>query len=350
MATDLNVINQALQSTQGATSPTQLALLLAQILGTSNDANVATAAANRAASDWEGAATGLQGDQAALRQILAGLVPEVAAPLPNFDEASIIGRADQRYSGLVGSVDRAHALAASQGFAKALRSGMTDSTQAQDQAQSMTRQFSDVYAKLRENAQSTAFQEAIQAYKTALDKRAAGVQGINVATGGLANYGRTLLDNERMRFNSAQQTAGQANKSSGDAWAKILDSSVGKRLLGAVDSKVGAWMGGDKTATPGPSAAGPVTSPTSWGPPQQAEPLSSWFDSYLAQPDNQPAEQAGPPTEDEFSNWQLPASLNQYEVSPTYEYDAYDYQQQPEPEPQQEPAWEGGWDDNDWGW
>jgi hypothetical protein len=340
MATDPNVIAQALQASNNAPSATQLALLLKNILDNTGDANIATAAAARAGDEWGGSAAALKGDQDALRQVLAGLVADTSTPLPNIDESSIANRADQRYSNLVGSVDRAQALTASQGYAKALRSGLTDSTAAQDQAQQLTRQYSDVYSKLRENAQSTAFQEALAQYKSMLDKRASQTQTMNSAVAGLANYGKTLLDNNRERSRIAQQTATTANKGMGDAWAKVLDSSVGKKVLGSIDGQVNEWL---------KSGAGPGVPPTAWGPSQTAPALPDSFKQFEAIPDQENGPM-GPWTKGEFDNWHLPSSFDQY-LAP----------QQPAPQveqPQPEPAYQaptdgggdGGGEDDYWNW
>jgi len=77
--------------------------------------------------------------------------------------------ADRKYSSAVGGIDRAATLAASQGFAKALSGGMADSTAAATQANTLSRDFADLYAKLRQEADTSALAENQATYKSYLE-------------------------------------------------------------------------------------------------------------------------------------------------------------------------------------
>lgn len=205
----------------------------------------------------------------------------------------VADRSAQKYSRLVGGVDRAAAIAASQGFADSLRGGMGLSTAAAAKGNDLTRQFSDVYSKLAEQADSSALAENDNIYKNYLggkqseidqNYRLAGANNsLYQALAGLSsNSSKNYADSATMQAdhllkalgladdatlktwgaddatlraalagagtfnNNALEAAGkqqaaaslaykEASKTQSDDWARLIDSSAGKAATGALD-------------------------------------------------------------------------------------------------------------------
>lgn len=149
----------------------------------------------------------LQADDLTTRQV----------PIASFSTAGVANEAARKFRNLVPSVDRAAAIASSQGFADALKRGVANSTQAAGTADELTRKFSDVYSKLEQQANDSAMAENQANYKDYL----AGVGqqvGQNQMLGTLANQ---LLGTTANVYTNTQA---QYANSSAQAAARLLQA------------------------------------------------------------------------------------------------------------------------------
>lgn len=234
---------------------------IAEALKAVDERSRANRAAGAAAGDYESlyrTTTGNMGDINALVQALVSQMQQAGNPMGELDEEAIRNREAQRFSALAPSVDRAAAMAGSQGFAQAVRSGMGDSTQAADRAGALTREFGDMYAKLQENARTTAFQEALERLKSMLADKSASTQQLGTAANAVANYGNSAqrIAADRMQATSGSKAA--TNAALGKVFEKVLDSDTLRNVLGQADKalapaasgaarQVGNWLGMDTT-------------------------------------------------------------------------------------------------------
>ena len=223
-------LEQLLGSGGSVSNLAQLGLLLRDAMNNSAASGNASAVAADAGRNLTERAntTNSAADQALA--LIAALSQQMG--LSTADEsAGISNRSDQIFSNLVGTVDRGNAIASSQGFAQALRRGMGDSTQAADQANNLTRSFSDVYSKLRETANAGAFDEANK-------KKAAAVQSYQAATQNAVPLQKLSVDTAKSIQERAATTAQAAAKQSGQSFTDIAGSTLIKGLMGMADKSV----------------------------------------------------------------------------------------------------------------
>lgn len=86
----------------------------------------------------------------------------------DYSVKNVKNMADQKFSALAPSIDRAAAIAGSQGFSAALNKGVADSTQAVGAQDELTRKFGDVYAKLRQQSDDSALADNAAMYQSYL--------------------------------------------------------------------------------------------------------------------------------------------------------------------------------------
>lgn len=231
-----------------ASSGLQMALLLQRLLQSSSDESKAGASLDAANADQSALYRGMSGDTELLRALQQALLGQVA-PIDasgEISEEEISNREAQRFSRLAPSVDRAQALVASQDFAKALRTGMSDSTALEQVQNNRVREFSDVYAKLQENARTTAFNEALERLKGLIATQGSGGNIIASSAQGMANYANRMSEMNNARGNAAAGAKRSSSAAVQDTLARVLDSAFGKRLVGYADKKLGEFMGDDE--------------------------------------------------------------------------------------------------------
>lgn len=228
-----------------ASSGLALAMQLGDLLRGVDERNRANAAAQSASADYSDLYRALMAgvnQSNPLIQALLQRMTEAGDPIGELDEEAIRQREMQRFSALAPSVDRAHALAASQGFAQAMRSGMMDSTQAADQMGRLTRDFSDVYSKLQENARTTAFSEALERLKAMMSNNNATSGQLQAAMQGVNQYAQNAQRIASERNDFAQGAKASASSAWQEALMKAIDSPLGKRALEMADQQLGRWL------------------------------------------------------------------------------------------------------------
>ncbi len=208
----------------------QLAYLLNGAYSNAQSLGNANAVARDAAANYTGRynATETAADQ--YLKLLQAISPALAQSA-DADSTDLVNRTNQIFSALVPTVDRANAMTASQGFAKALKNGMGDSTQAMDNANTLSRNFGDVYAKLQETARQRAFDElkaSIQAKQ----------QTASMATQGLANLNSQALNAARQTASDAATRAATAQTAVGSNLEKLITSKAADWLTGTVEKKL----------------------------------------------------------------------------------------------------------------
>ena len=128
-------------------------------------------------------------------------------PVKGYTTAGVDDRASQIYARLVGGVDRANAIAASQGFAQALRNGTGNSSAAGAMSDDITRKFADVYSKLAEDAAKGALAENQSNYASYLSGNQQAI-GQNLGVGQLNNsINNSIMTNDTARMNAALQAS-----------------------------------------------------------------------------------------------------------------------------------------------
>ena len=201
-----------------------------------NQASEASAAARDLAGNYRQVSNGVQ-DIAGYYGNLARALGSQMNQDPAVAQADLEQRASQIFSALAGGVDRSAAITASQGFSKALKNGMGDSTQAADMAQTTTRQLADVYQRLREQAYQRAFDEQKA-------RQGQSLQGFQAATQGVYGLNNTALTNARQAASDGRAAATTANKGFGARLQDLLESSAGtwaaKQVNGQLDKLTGS--------------------------------------------------------------------------------------------------------------
>lgn len=142
----------------------------------------------------------------------------------DYSVRGVADAADRKFAALAPSVDRAAAIASSQGFGSALKRGVADSTQAVGMADDLTRQFADVYAKLRQQSEDSALADNAAKYQSYLSGKGAQIgQNNNLA-------------------NAANQLFGTSAQRSGVSEGNFTNaaSGVAGRLLQALQAGDGA--------------------------------------------------------------------------------------------------------------
>jgi hypothetical protein len=161
-----------------------------------------------------------------------GLASDAAGRRVNvnsYNTDNVRNRADQKYSSMVGGVDRAATIAASQGFGQALNNGMMNSTAAATQSNNLTRDFSDLYAKLREESDSSALAENSAQYKSYLEGQGVQIdQNAKVASA----------------LNQTYATTSQKSANADGLYANAANASA-DRALAALKNQDGAWLQAD---------------------------------------------------------------------------------------------------------
>lgn len=155
-------------------------------------------------------------------KLIAALQPTVQNGM---DETDLVNRTNQIFSSLVPTVDRASAITASQGYARALQRGMGNSTQAENAADDMTRRFGDVYQKLMETSRQRAFDE-LKA------KLAGNTQALQAATQGFAATNPMQIAQQYAA--AAGKAATESQKSYQDNFSRILSSDLAQGAMKAV--------------------------------------------------------------------------------------------------------------------
>jgi hypothetical protein len=211
------------RQTSGTEDLAQLLWQLKQYQATDEGKN----AANGAARDMNGNLvdrTVATNNQADLYNKLVSALQNQINPDQAQVASDINGRTDQIFSGLAGTVDRANAIAGSQAGAALAKRGMGDSTQATDKVNDLTRNFGDVYQKLREMAAQRAFDEQ-------KGKQTLANQAFQTATQG-AVY-----------MNSQAQGAARDNASSAAKAATTANTAYGGAVKDALSTNVAGWVG-----------------------------------------------------------------------------------------------------------
>jgi hypothetical protein len=167
--------------------------------------------------------------------LLSALQGRIAGD-PAKEEGDLLGRSNQIFSSLAGTVDRGNAIAASQGYAKSLRRGMGDSSQAADNSNELARNFGDVYQKLQEAARQRAFDE-LKASKQ-IDGQIYGVaaNGLNSANANQMSATSAMANNARAAATTANSTA---NKTLQDMIESNAASWITKKATSAFDNAGG---------------------------------------------------------------------------------------------------------------
>jgi hypothetical protein len=164
-----------------------------------------------------------------------GLASDAAGRRVNvnsYNTDNVRNRADQKYSSMVGGVDRAATIAASQGFGQALNNGMANSTAAATQSNNLTRDFSDLYAKLREESDSSALAENSAQYKSYLEGQGVQIdQNAKVASA----------------LNQTYATTSQKSANADGLYANAANASA-DRDLAALKNQDAAWLQADSNS------------------------------------------------------------------------------------------------------
>jgi hypothetical protein len=201
------------------------------LAGKQNAAATAGVGAGAASADAEAKAalSRVLNDQGVIRSKLDSL-----GDRKMYGEEDVNRIAGDLYAKRTGAADRALALAGSQGFAGALRSGLSNSTFAADTRDSIARRFADVYAGIDANSRAEAGQivrglsdlqetqrggtmsEVLKAYDPSVDASAYQT-GRGAATQLLGQHGQ-LSANDAQRGVDAIRTADAASQISGN-WA-----------------------------------------------------------------------------------------------------------------------------------
>jgi len=168
------------------------------------------------------------GDRA---NMLAALAPAAQAAaqrvqVADYNTDNVQNRATQKYSSMVGGLDRAAAIAASQGFAQALKGGVANSTAAATKANNMTREFSDLYSKLSEEADASAMAENKDVYASYLS-------GKNTQIDQNAKVAQSLAQ-------VLSQTASKASSSEGNYASSATNDA--NRMIDAIKAQDNAWL------------------------------------------------------------------------------------------------------------
>ena len=153
-------------------------------------------------------------DRTAMKDQLARAIDAAnrRVDIKEYNTDGVQSRSDQKYSRLSGGIDRANAIAASQGFAQALRGGLSDSTQAATTANNITREFADKYSALSEQADSSALAENQANYGSYLTGKTAEVdQNAKIAGNNTNLYSATASKATASEQNYQQAAAAAAS-------------------------------------------------------------------------------------------------------------------------------------------
>jgi len=308
----------------GELTTAEILQLIAQIRNgfvTDSQAADASGVARDANANYREMSNKTQGYADMYGKLLEALSGRLNQPQDVNDEY-LRNRADQIFSAYSGSVDRANAIAASQLGARLAKSGMGNSSAADDGRQGLTRQYSDVYNALQEKARQRAFDElkARQAQDTVNYQAAA--QGLN---GSL----RMALENSRQYATDAGRASTTANTARGTAINNVLDTGVAGRVMGGIDSAVkdaggyGALLkslraGLFNEVTP-KEGAGNITNPrpgeNSYGFGVQQAPEWDWGSMFDSGPQ---------PSQEDAQAWHNVQTDDSWYMQPSFEQ-AYDY-------------------------
>ena len=128
------------------------------LAGSINPGSSGTGALNAEWNRQRARSEAAQGDVAAMREGVKKGV-EALDPLKIYGEADVRRLSDQSYNNKVGAVDRSLQASASEGFARALSRGVSNSTIAADTRDNVVRRFADTYGQLRDGSDRTAMSE-----------------------------------------------------------------------------------------------------------------------------------------------------------------------------------------------
>ena len=166
-----------------------------------------------------------------------------------YNTDNVLNRANQKYSSMVGGVDRAATLASSQGFAKALNGGMADSTASATSLNNISRDFADLYAKLREESDSSAQAENDARYKSYLsgktlevDQNSKVAQALNQVYSTASQKAASAEGNYLNADNAAQDRLQNALKNQDASY--IADKGQNSTLLANLYSTYGSTQSG----------------------------------------------------------------------------------------------------------
>jgi hypothetical protein len=173
----------------------------------------------------------------------------------DYSVKNVQNMADRKFSSLAPSVDRAAAIAGSQGFSAALNHGVADSTQAGNMQDELTRKFGDVYSKLRQQSDDSALADNAVMYQSYLSGKGQQVNQNNMlgtlatqlfgqtaqtagaTMGNYTNSGNAVADRMLRALSGADSASVQNSQVNNAQYAPLLAALVNLNQQGLVTAQ-----------------------------------------------------------------------------------------------------------------